>query len=145
MKPDTKHNAAGENGGVERNAFDRWSALQKSTDTPRANLLSDIVGHPKGSPSVTELEYMNPDLGEDAIRRHLSVLKNYGVVEELVVPSGERIRGYPYKFYTLSGEAREMFDDNDLFPEDAWTRQYSRVEKTNEITELEQMPRPIHD
>ena len=87
----------------------------------------------------------NPDLGEDAIRRHLSVLKNHGVVEELVVPSGERIRGYPYKFYTLSGEAREMFDDNDLFPEDAWTRQYSRVEKTNEITELEQMPRPIHD
>jgi len=142
MKPETQQPPSGDRGVGEGGSFDRWSALQKATDTPRANLLADIVGHPKGAPCVKELDYMNPDLGEDAIRRHLNVLEAYGVVEELVVPAGSRIRGYPYKFYTLSDDAREMFDDNDLFPEDAWSRQYDRVEKTNEIAELERMPRP---
>lgn len=122
--------------------FDTWTALQKATDKPRANLIADIVGHPKGAPSVSELAYMNPSLTEDAIRRHLGILQNVGVVEELVVAPGNRIRGYPYKFYTLTAEARELFDRNDLFPEDAWRRQYDRVQKTGEITELEAMPRP---
>ena len=38
----------------------------------RANIIADIVGHPKGAPSVEELDYKNPSLSEDAIRRHLS-------------------------------------------------------------------------
>ncbi len=41
-----------------------------------------------------------------------------------------------------SDEARALFDRNDLFPEDAWRRQYDRVQKTGEITEVEEMPRP---
>jgi predicted ArsR family transcriptional regulator len=85
---------------------------------------------------------MNPSLTEDAIRRHLGILQSVGVVEELVVAPGNRIRGYPYKFYTLTAAARELFDRNDLFPEDAWRRQYARVQKTGEITDLEAMPRP---
>ena len=36
--------------------FDTWHALQKATDTPRANIIADIVGHPKGAPSVREHE-----------------------------------------------------------------------------------------
>lgn len=123
-------------------SFEAWSALQKATETSRANLIADIVGHPSGSPSVRELDYMNPNLGVDAIRRHLSILKDVGVVEELVVPTGERIRGYPYKFYTLTPDARALFDRNDLFPEEPWQRQYDRVQKTGEIRELEAMPRP---
>lgn len=142
MKPDTKRNATGDQSRDEIKSFDRWRALQKATDTARANLIADIVGHPKGAPSVKELDYMNPDVSEDAIRRHLDVLGESGVIEELVVLPGDRIRGYPYKFYQLTDEAREMFDDNDLFPEDAWSRQYDRVKKTNEVKELEHMPRP---
>lgn len=122
--------------------FDAWRALQKATDEPRANLIADVVGHPKGAPSVRELDYTNPSLGDDAIRRHLSTLQDVGVVEELVVPSGKRVRGFPYKFYRLTEGARALFDRNDLFPEDAWRRQYARVEKTDEIRELEAMPRP---
>lgn len=141
MRPETEHSTAGGNhqGGE---AFDTWAALQKATDETRANLLADIVGHPKGAPSVRELEYMNPGLEEDAIRRHLTVLQEVGVVEELVVEPGNRIRGFPYKFYRITEEARELFDRNDLFPEAAWRRQYDRVQKTGEITELEEMPRP---
>lgn len=51
-------------------ARDAWLALQRATDEPRANLVADIVGHPKGAPSVAELEYMNPSLDEGAIRQH---------------------------------------------------------------------------
>ena len=125
--------------------FEAWTALQKATDHPRANLIADIVGHPQKAPSVKELDYMNPALGEDAIRRHLGVLNDVGVVAELVVAPGDRVRGYPYKFYRLTTSARELFDRNDLFPADAWQRQYARVEKPGDIAELEAMPRPEWD
>ncbi|MFC5279698.1 ArsR family transcriptional regulator [Halorubrum rubrum] len=128
--------------GGEPGGFEAWTALQKATDQTRANLIADIVGHPQGAPSVRELDYMNPALGEDAIRRHLGVLRDVGVVAELVVEPGDRVRGYPYKFYRLTEQARDLFDRNDLFPTDAWRRQYARVEKTGEIAELEEMPRP---
>lgn len=144
MRPDTTNQeVSGGRGGAD--AFDRWAALQKATDKPRANLLADIVGHPKGAPSVRELAYMNPSLGADAIRRHLTVLQEVGVVTELVVEPGNRIRGFPYKFYCLTDEARELFDTNNLFPEAAWQRQYDRVQKPGEIKEIEEMPRPNQD
>lgn len=129
----------------ESNEFEAWTALQKATDQTRANLIADIVGHPQKAPSVKELDYMNPALGEDAIRRHLGVLQDVGVVAELVVAPGDRVRGYPYKFYRLTTSARELFDRNDLFPADAWQRQYARVEKPGDIAELEAMPRPASE
>jgi DNA-binding HxlR family transcriptional regulator len=122
--------------------FDSWRALQKATDKKRADLLSDIVGHPKGMPSVEELDYMNPPLSDDAIRRHLAALEDVGVVQEREFETGERLRDYPYKFYALTEEARELFDHNGLFPEEAWQRQYQSVEKTARIRDIETMPRP---
>lgn len=137
MKPNGRKQG---NSGVKE--FDAWVALQRATDGTRANLLADVVGHPKGAPSVRELEYMNPSLGADAIRRHLAILQEAGVIEELVVEPGDRVRGFPYKFYRLTDEARALFDRNDLFPADAWRRQYDRVRKSGEIAEIESMPRP---
>ena len=142
MHPDATQVDSGGGAGDERDGFDTWLALQKATDRTRANLIADIVGHPEGAPSVKELDYMNPSLEEDAIRRHLGILQDVGVVAELVVEPGVRVRGYPYKFYRLTESARSLFDRNDLFPEDAWRRQYARVQKTGEIEELEAMPRP---
>lgn len=140
MTPDTPRST--QESRDDSTPFDRWLALQRATDEPRANLIADIVGHPSGAPSVKELEYMNPEIGEDAIRRHLYTLQDVGVVKELVVPAGNRVRGYPYKFYQLTEEAREIFDQNDLFPEVPWSRQYARVEQTDEIAKVEEMPRP---
>lgn len=126
--------------GIE--AFDAWRALQKATDKKRADILADIVGHPKGMPSVEELDYVNPALSDDAIRRHLKELMAVGVVQEHAFEPGERLRDYPYKFYELTDAARDLFDRNGLFPEDAWHRQYQAVEKTPRIREIESMPRP---
>ena len=142
MQPETTRPNASEGDVTESDKFDTWAALQKSTDKQRANLIADVVGHPEGAPSVKELDYMNPSIKADAIRRHLTTLQEVGVVEELVVESGNRIRGFPYKFYRLTDAARDLFDQNDLFPVNAWQRQYDRVQKTSEITELEAMPRP---
>jgi hypothetical protein len=122
--------------------IDTWRALQKATDKKRADLLADIVGHPKGAPSVEELDYMNPKLSDDSIRRHLKTLIEVGVVAELELEEGARLRDFPWKFYTLTDAARDLFDQNGLFPEEAWTRQYQSVQKTARIKEIETMPRP---
>lgn len=124
---------------------DTWRILQTVTEESRANIIADIVGHPDGAPSVDELTKTNPSLKKDTIRGHLSVLKEVNVVEELIIPVGERTRGYPYKFYQLTDEARELFDKNGLFPESAWKRQYDRLKKDPELQELEAMPRPDTD
>jgi len=144
MRPETTSGSGDsttENGaGVE--SFDAWRALQKATDKKRANLIADIVGHPAGAPTVEELAYMNPSLSEDSIRRHLATLIEVSVVESSTLPEGKRLRDFPYTFYTLTDEARTLFDRNDLFPEGAWRRQYDAVEKTARIREVQEMPRP---
>ncbi|MFB6189857.1 MAG: ArsR family transcriptional regulator [Halapricum sp.] len=143
MIPETE--ATDSDGAPERgdaDDFDTWRALQKSTDKKRADILADIVGHPKGAPSVEELDYMNPSLSDDAIRRHLKTLMEVGVVRELEVEKGKRVREYPRKFYELTDAARALFDRNGLFPEAAWRRQYQSVKKTQRIRDVEAMPRP---
>jgi DNA-binding transcriptional ArsR family regulator len=143
MKPELDD--ADPSSGVETpgsDEFNAWRALQKATDKKRADTLADIVGHPEGMPSVEELDYMNPSLSDDAIRRHLKELMDVGVVTERVFEPGDRLRDYPYKFYELTDAARALFDRNGLFPEDAWHRQYQAVEKTARIREVESMPRP---
>lgn len=122
--------------------FDAWAALQKATDKKRADIIADIVGHPRGAPSVEELEYTNPRMSGDAIRRHLDTLADVGVVRVLEFEPGNRTGGFPYQFFELSADARELFDRNGLFPEVAWTRQYQSVEKTPRIRDVESMPRP---
>ena len=128
--------------GTEVDEFNKWLALQKATDKKRADIIADIVGHPKGMPSVEELDYMNPDLSDDSIRRHLQTLMEVGVVEEYELPTGERLRDFPHKFYGLTTDARELFDQNNLFPEEAWQRQYASVKKTSRIRDVQEMPRP---
>ena len=93
-------------------------------------------------PPVEVLDYMNPDLSDDSIRRHLQQLLEVGVVEEYAFPTGERLRAFPHKFYGLTTEARELFERNNLFPERAWQRQYASVEKTPRIRQVQEMPRP---
>jgi len=135
MRPGTETTGPG-------TGFDAWKALQKATDKKRADIIADIVGHPEGAPSVEELDYMNPRLSDDAIRRHLTTLADVGVVQMLEFEPGNRTGGFPYQFFELSPAARDLFDQNGLFPEDAWTRQYQSVEKTPRIRDVEAMSRP---
>jgi DNA-binding HxlR family transcriptional regulator len=129
-------------GGDTDEEFDTWRALQRATDKKRADIIADIVGHPQGTPTVEELDYMNPPLSSDAIRRHLNTLEDAGVVRVREFEPGDRLRDFPYQFFELTDNAREIFDQNGLFPEAAWQRQYQAVEKTSRIRDVETMPRP---
>lgn len=142
MKPTTSAKTTNQPADEAADSADStWHLLQAVTDQNRANITADIVGHPTMI-TVAELDYMNPDLGEDAIRHHLSVLEDAGVVSVQEFGPGERQRDLPYKFYTLTDEARTLFDELGLFPEEAWQRQYQSVEKTPTIRRIETMPRP---
>ena len=129
-------------GGDTDEEFDTWRALQRATDKKRADIIADIVGHPQGTPTVEELDYMNPPLSSDAIRRHLNTLEDAGVVHVREFEPGDRLRDFPYQFFELTDDARELFDRNGLFPEEAWQRQYQAVDKTSRIRDVETMPRP---
>jgi DNA-binding transcriptional ArsR family regulator len=74
---------------------DAGLTLQHAIEEPRANLIADVVGHPKGAPSVVELNHMNPSLDEAAIRRHLDVLQEAGIVRLLEVDAGDRANNCP--------------------------------------------------
>jgi len=122
--------------------FDAWDALRLVTQSTRASLVADVVGHPKGSITVAELDYRNPGVGRSAIAEHLRKLVDAGVLEKRELPPGERRRDLPYTFYSLTEEARALFDRSGIFDRGTWRSQYAKVEKTPEVERIESMERP---
>jgi DNA-binding HxlR family transcriptional regulator len=123
--------------------FDEWTALKAITQESRANIVSDLVGHPKGMPSMAELEYMNPSLCRSTITEHLDVLEEAGVVALAAFAPGQRPgRSLPYKFYHLTDQARRLFDRSNIFDEGVWTDIYAQVNKSDEIERYEAITRP---
>lgn len=105
-----------------------------ATKSDNANLIADIVGHPKGAPTVKELKYMSPSISIGELQSHLRTIEQTGVIELMETDS--------HTFCRLTDDAREKFDERGLFPERPWRRQYSRVQKTTKIEELEDIDRP---
>ena len=128
--------------GPDGDGFDAWRALQLVTQETRASLIADVVGHPEGSITVAELDYLNPQVGRSAIAEHLGKLVEAGVLARAELPPGERRRDLPHTFYSLTDEARALFDRNGVFDRDVWRAQYEKVEKTPEIERIEGMTRP---
>lgn len=128
--------------GPDGPGFDAWRALTLVTQETRASLVADVVGHPEGSITVAELDYLNPGVGRSAISEHLGKLVDADVLERTEYPPGERSRDMPYTFYSLTDEARALFDRNDIFDRATWRDQYEKVEKTPEIERIEAMDRP---
>lgn len=122
--------------------FDEWEAMRAVGQQTRAGLVADIVGHPKGMPSVAELDHTNPRVERSTIDEHLEKLMKAGVVGKAQLPTGERHRDLPYTFYYITEMGREFLDRNDVLDEEVWTDQYERVEKPPEIREIEAMTRP---
>lgn len=101
------------------------------------SLLADIVGHPVGQPTLEELKYMSPGVDAATIRKQLFDLEERGVIES--------VKGPIHTFYGLTPEAHSAFAQTGILPEAAWRRQYAAVQKTKEILELEDIPRPDTD
>ena len=123
-------------------AEDRFFAVAEAlADESRRDIVSDIVAHPEGLPSMKELAFTT-GLHRTTIRQHLEELIGAGVVEVVEFPVGEREKGQPNKFYGITDAARELFDRNGVFTEAHWQDLYARVEKPPEIEAAEAAPRP---
>lgn len=111
------------------------------SEESRRDIVADIVAHPKGLPSMKELEFTT-GLHRSTIHGHLEALINAGVVEVSELPVGERTRDQPSKFYRITDAARDIFDRNNVFQEKHWREIYSRVDKPSEIKRAQEAPRP---
>lgn len=111
-----------------------------ATDS-RRDIVADIVAHPKGLPSMKELEFTT-GFDRSTIRGHLHELAEAGVVTVVEFPVGERTKGQPSKFYGITDEARQFFDRNNVFIEDHWKELYTRLDKPDDIQAAEEAPCP---
>ena len=118
--------------------------LRTVTQETRGNLIQDILGHPKMSPSFDELNYMNPSKSRSTVRGHLEKLINDGIVKKLILTEDERQRDDPYIFFTLTEEGWELLKEHSLFVDeiDEIRSQYEAVNKTEFIQSCEEAPRP---
>lgn len=117
--------------------------LHEITTSPRPSLLSDILGHPKGAPSMREFVHYNPSYKRNTIQYHLNQLIDAGVVEKIELPAGQRKRDLPSTFYRLTDDGRTLLARHNLLEEEtAWAAIYENVEKPPEIEAAEAMDRP---
>ena len=117
--------------------------LHVATQDTRFVLLQNILGHPSQLPSMKELAYVNPSKSEGTIYQHLKRLVEAGIVETYMLPSDQRKRDLPYKFYGVSDEGWAFLDRHGLLrAEETLRAVYERVEKNEQIKRFERAPRP---
>jgi predicted ArsR family transcriptional regulator len=124
-----------------RNDQQFFAVAEALSEESRRDIVADMVAHPKGLPSMKELEFTT-GLHRTTIHQHLEALIDAGIVEVVEIPAGERTRGRPSKFYSITETAREIFDRNNVFLEEHWQELYERVDKPSEIGQAEAAPRP---
>lgn len=127
---------------AEATGFDPIAAFSALDDPTRANVVGTIVGHPKAAPSKKEIEYYNPGVASSTLTGHLQELEERGIVESVERDRLGLARGEPYRFFRLTAQARELFDRNGLFDEDAYRALFEEVEKTGDIRAAEAVERP---
>ena len=127
---------------MDDDKFDESKASEIATRPEYTNLLVDIVGHPAGAPSITELDYTNPSTERDVIRTRIQHLQDAGIISEIALSADDHAAEYPHQFYQLTDPARDLFEEMRLFPKDAWRRTYDCIEKSAEIQNIESLPRP---
>ncbi|QUJ74005.1 hypothetical protein [Haloarcula marismortui] len=141
----TKGKPAGtarEDSATSETTPDWIDVLHTITQETRYDLLQIIIGHPKGSPSLSELTYMADVTNESTVYQHLQRLMEIGVVEKITVENQEK--GYPRKFYHVPKEVLESLQDRGLFEDVVALRKiYDSVRKNEEIREAEEAPRPV--
>ncbi|SEQ38163.1 MarR family winged helix-turn-helix transcriptional regulator [Natrinema salaciae] len=114
------------------------------TQETRFALLSNILQHPEGLPSMYELEQLNPSVSEATVYKHVQKLIDAGIVESVVLPEDERQQGYPWTFYRLTDEGRALLDDHNLLAaEETLKRIYETIsDKPEKMIKYENAPRP---
>ncbi|APX95833.1 MarR family winged helix-turn-helix transcriptional regulator [Natronorubrum daqingense] len=117
------------------------------TQETRFALLTNIVQHPEQLPSMYELEQLNPSVSEATVYKHVQKLVDAGVVKAVALPDDERQQGYPWKFYGLTEDGRELLETHNLLAaEETLQRIYETIsDKPEKMVKYENAPRPAHE
>lgn len=123
---------------------DERRTLNVVTQETRFVLLQNILGHPQQLPSLKELSYVNPSKSDGTIYEHLRTLIDTGVAVARELPSDERSRDLPYKFYGLTDDGRAFLEEHGLLRAESTLQEaYEAVEKPERIERYETAPRPV--
>lgn len=122
----------------------RLQQLNSVTQVTRANLIQNILGHKWMMPSKKEIDYYNKTMSSGNLTGHLKKLEENNVVMRAIIPQGDRVRGNPSVFFTLTDEGYALLAQHSMFfPDiDSIREDHSRAEKTEEIKKCQQAPRP---
>ncbi len=127
-----------EESGDRSTAQDLSLMLQET----RLKILELIIGHPKKSISMGELDYMIPDKSEATIRNHIEKLVDADILEERELEDEKKSNDLPYKFYGISDKGRNLIEVHSLMKaEDKLNELYQRT-KRDRIKDYENAPRP---
>jgi len=123
---------------------ERLSQLNTITQTTRANLIQNMLGHRWMMPSKGELDYYNQSKSAGTISGHLDKLIEADVAMRIVMPQGKGTRDGPSTFFTLTDEGYTTLKHHAVFvPDlDEIRSDHARVEKTDKIIEDENAHRP---
>lgn len=123
---------------------ERLSQLNTITQTTRANLIQNMLGHRWMMPSKSELDYYNQSKSAGTISGHLDKLIEADIAMRIVMPQGKGTRDGPSAFFTLTDEGYATLDYHALFiPDlDEIRSDHARVKKTDDIIEDENAHRP---
>ena len=126
---------------------DTRELLHFLTQRTRFAIVSNILQHPEGLPSMYELEQLNPSVSDATVYKHVQKLVDAGIVEEMTLPDDERCQGYPWKFYGLSEGGREFLEAHNLLAaEETLQRIYETIsDKPGKMVKYENAPRPARE
>lgn len=114
----------------------------------RLDLMRDVLAHPDHKPSLTELFYVNEFNDEAEIRRQLSLLVEYGILERVEYTQPDASDSLPTVFYTLTSDGWSVVRYfNEQFSPEIYERLSEMYERTideapNVVQESESAPRP---
>ena len=127
----------------EKTTAERREQLNIITQKTRFVILQNIIAHPRGTPSLEELNYMNPSKSRSTIRDHIKTLTEADIIETVKLPPGKRERDLPYVFYQLTKTGEHLLRDHGLIrAEKTLKEMHTRLEKTPEIKKCINAPRP---
>lgn len=127
---------------IDRQEVDNRRVSAMVTKEDYAGLIADLVGHPQEAPTVEELDFVNPSMGTEEIQHRLEELRAAGIVRSQTMESQESGGEDQHEFYELTDVARQFVSQSELFPKEAWQRQYASVQKPPRILSIESIQRP---
>lgn len=136
-------------GQQERTVVDESTALSRDvvelihfvSQETRYTLIANMLAHPKQTPSLKELQYLYPDKGRTTIVEALEKLVEWGFVDKLVIPPGDRSRSLPSSFYRVSDVGHRFLEQVGLLPDERQLKQQYQQLPLEEVRRYEEAPR----